>query len=311
MPPKRSAGGAQSPQTTSSGSSRRLKRPAEDNWDSPSEETDEESLQEERRRTVAWDPNLERGPTPSDPNRQSPDRSALRRSAEREALRAAELAHQLQIDALVSLRPLTLTSGFQTYSNRPKASSRPLAQQPGKHAGSEADSSSSTIWPHAKAQADFRDSNKSHPLVQHFKHVAGEEDKDIAVCMAVHNLRAHIIDFAHGFADHIGLHKTNAKSYVDSLCAEPGNAQLVRYIGCLAQGGPLGAQGWGELLADRQSLAALIVGIVGNALKKHVFSALWFGGTTKQTEELDELQQKQAEGDGEFLLIDITDSWVY
>ena len=44
---------------------------------------------------------------------------------------------------------------------------------------------------------------------------------------------------------------------------------------------------------------ALIVGIVGTALKEHVFSELWFGGTDEEVRALEELQEKQKHGEGE------------
>jgi hypothetical protein len=42
----------------------------------------------------------------------------------------------------------------------------------------------------------------------------------------------------------------------------------------------------------------LIVGIIGTALKEHVFSELWFGGTDDEIRALEELQEKQKHDEG-------------
>lgn len=124
-----------------------------------------------------------------------------------------------------------------------------------------------------------------------------EAHKDAEVCRRVHKLRAQIEDFAIAYT--YVVTKSSHLPSVDHLCSDINNAKLVRYIGFLAQGGPKGINSWRELLTESDCLRGLIVGIVGMALKEHVFSALWFGGTPSQIEELAELEEKEKEEDGE------------
>jgi hypothetical protein len=85
---------------------------------------------------------------------------------------------------------------------------------------------------------------------------------------------------------------------VQVLCSNVENAKLVRYIGFLAQGGANGLHSWEELLTDEEGLTALVVGIVGHALKEHVFSSLWFGGTPEEIDLLEKLQEAEEDQDG-------------
>jgi hypothetical protein len=115
--------------------------------------------------------------------------------------------------------------------------------------------------------------------------------------MEVHMLRASILDFAQRLVDNNS--GTFRKEHcLEDLCSDVRHAQLVRYIGCLAQGGPNREQSWQELLANPECRVALVVGIIGTALKEHVFSELWFGGTDEQVEELEKLQERQKHGEG-------------
>lgn len=124
-----------------------------------------------------------------------------------------------------------------------------------------------------------------------------EADQDEEVCRRVHKLRAQIIDFAQAYVCDIKESKRHSPS-VEYLCSNVNNAKLVRYIGYLAQGGASGLDSWKELLTDEECLTALVVGIVGSALKEHVFSALWFGGNTTEIDLLQECQERQKEEDG-------------
>jgi hypothetical protein len=57
------------------------------------------------------------------------------------------------------------------------------------------------------------------------------------------------------------------------------------------------------LLVNAESRASLMVGIIGTALKEHVFSALWFGGTEKQIEELENQQEQLRDPEDERLFL--------
>ena len=73
---------------------------------------------------------------------------------------------------------------------------------------------------------------------------------------------------------------------------------MSRYIGCLAQGGKENVAGWRKLLADTTCRRALVIGILGRALKEHVFDELYFGATAELREKLELLEQKQIHHDG-------------
>jgi len=133
--------------------------------------------------------------------------------------------------------------------------------------------------------------------------ITDEAHRDDEVCRRVHELRAGIVNFARGFADEgyrrIAKVEDRSRSLED-LCSDVRNAQLVRYVGCLAQGGPDCQASWRNMMVDHDCRIALVSGIIGTALKEHVFSELWFSGTDEQIEELEALQEKQKDGEGEF-----------
>jgi hypothetical protein len=128
--------------------------------------------------------------------------------------------------------------------------------------------------------------------------IADETERDNEVCGRVHKLRARVVDYARGFVGNASATLRKDRC-LDDLCGDVQNAQLVRYIGCLAQGGPNLAESWQDLLADSETRVALVIGIIGTALKEHVFSDLWFAGTDEQIEEVERLQERQKHGDGE------------
>lgn len=113
----------------------------------------------------------------------------------------------------------------------------------------------------------------------------------------MHKLRARVVDFAQKFVYNRNI-TFRKERCLEDLCEHVQSAQLVRYIGCLAQGGPKGEESWRELLGSSECRVALLVGIIGTALKEHVFSELWFGGTDEQIDELERLQEKQKHGEG-------------
>ena len=123
-----------------------------------------------------------------------------------------------------------------------------------------------------------------------------EAEQDEEVCRRVHKIRAQIIDFAQAYV--CDVNKSKRRLSVEYLCSDIDNAKLVRYTGYLAQGGANAIVSWDQLLNNAECLTALIVGIVGSALKEHVFSALWFGGSDEEIAILENYQQKEIDEDG-------------
>lgn len=123
-----------------------------------------------------------------------------------------------------------------------------------------------------------------------------ESDRDDMVCKLMHNLR----DLIWAFAGEVlrDLHPKLAARAINIWLCDVDFAPAFRYIGMLALGGPRGRADWDELMADKQCLQALILGVVGRALKEHVFGALWFGGSEKEIGQLETLEAKGAEMDG-------------
>jgi hypothetical protein len=177
---------------------------------------------------------------------------------------------------------------------------------------SDADSPSDQLWTEEKLAtkhkpSEFhgksRQSNKEELNVlfttdqPELKDVTDEALRDDEVCRRVHELRADVVDFARGFV-HDNSGKVRTEHCLKDLCSDFRHAQLIRYVGCLAQGGPDREASWRELLTNPECRVALVVGIIGTALKEHVFSELWFSGTDEQIEELEALQEKQKHGEG-------------
>ncbi|KAL1640877.1 hypothetical protein SLS58_006492 [Diplodia intermedia] len=59
-------------------------------------------------------------------------------------------------------------------------------------------------------------------------------------------------------------------------------------VGCVADGGPQGVQGWLELFRDPLQRQALVCAVVGKVLEEHVFASACFGATGGQLRELHE-----------------------
>jgi hypothetical protein len=76
------------------------------------------------------------------------------------------------------------------------------------------------------------------------------------------------------------------------------NEYLIRYIGCLAMGGPTGVAGWNTLLGDTTCRQALVLGIIGRSLKENVFGELYFGGGETLNDTLREQERKLTHQDG-------------
>lgn len=230
------------------------------------------------KRHVSFDQRLERGPTPSDPHKrsnQSPSRSALAKPHEESMSAMAD--EQLALEA----QQAAASAGGHGDCHSPGTAC--------------VDESSKGRGSYAQAYIKFKQARGGVRLVK----IATEEDRDQEVCRRIHELRADIVNFAQTFVASTTKRSFNPQDPVIRLCSDAKNAQLIRYIGCLTQGGPDGVRDWQNLLVDASILTALIVGIIGTVLKEHVFSALWFGGTAQQNEELHQMQENQAETDGE------------
>ncbi|CAK3747409.1 Hypothetical predicted protein [Lecanosticta acicola] len=112
----------------------------------------------------------------------------------------------------------------------------------------------------------------------------GDNGKDLKVCETISSdILIHTIVLARKyFSDDV---KVNGATYMRQLMANA-EPELIRYVGCLAMGGPNGNKDWEELLTHGDTRQALVVGIIGRALKEHVFGDLWFGGSPEQKEEI-------------------------
>lgn len=251
----------------------------------PSRAGDRESSPDKR---VSFGRRLVRGPTPAYSRNKTPPRSALARhdtSTTDDIDRSEHVATLDQIDAYGPSEQL-LAEENQATSRRSSSSE------------SYVDSTESETWPQPVAW-DFVKLNS--PFKEEFtdlKDILDETQRDYEVCRRVHVLRALTVDTARSLVYH--NNDTFRKEHcLEDLCGDVRHAQLVRYIGCLAQGGPKREESWRELLSHPERRVALIVGIIGTALKEHVFSELWFGGTDEQIGELETLQERQKHGEGE------------
>ncbi|KAM0720156.1 hypothetical protein Q7P37_004292 [Cladosporium fusiforme] len=234
------------------------------------------------KRHVSFDRRLERGPTPSSPDKRqtrSPSRSAL---SNRVAKQNAHAEQQLQAEM------------------RSSTDGRPAEYHWQDTHG--LDSDTSGHFERARSSSDEaagylladQCSLEGLPLIDFQE----EEERDLEVCRRVHGLRALVVEFAEKFASGFKKRQIRPDGLTRHLCRNAGNAQLIRYIGCLAYGGPNGVRDWDNLLAGPETVEALVIGIISTALKEHVFSALWLGGTIEQIEMLEKLEDAQKEGDG-------------
>ncbi|RMZ32951.1 hypothetical protein D0859_02907 [Hortaea werneckii] len=105
-------------------------------------------------------------------------------------------------------------------------------------------------------------------------------------------LKQMIQQYAEGFSD------LSSASDPLSHLLQPQHAETIRYVGCLALGGPDGTDSWKQLLQSSGTHKALIFGVVARALKEHVFGALWFGATPQQERELNKTQEDLLDKDG-------------
>jgi len=112
------------------------------------------------------------------------------------------------------------------------------------------------------------------------------------VCQHLNDLKAKVFAFADSLPP--------ARKDLDSLEAllVPGNKHLVRYIGCLALGSNQDEQGWRELLSNLTCRHALVSGVIGRALKEHVFDELYYGAELDFRDSLSKQEEDFVEQDG-------------
>lgn len=120
------------------------------------------------------------------------------------------------------------------------------------------------------------------------------QPNDEEICRKMNELRSAATEFAKTCP----LVPSKHKPYMLDHLLVRENEQLIRYIGCLAMGGPTGEQGWVTLLADTTCRQALVLGIIGRALKENVFNELYFGGSQRLVENLSKMEQEQTHQDG-------------
>ena len=117
---------------------------------------------------------------------------------------------------------------------------------------------------------------------------------DSEICSQMDAIRTLSLELANSLPPIPSEHKASALSQL----LRPENAQLVRYIGCLSLGDKTFTRGWRVLLADTTCRSALVLGIIGRALKEHVFSVLYFGGDPKLVEKLEKMEREEVHMDG-------------
>ena len=117
---------------------------------------------------------------------------------------------------------------------------------------------------------------------------------DDVICEMMERLKAEIEVLAESFP------RVGECTVLEDLLV-PDNAELVRYIGCLAQGGPSHIAGWRDVLSGnsiKSSRNAIVYGIIGRALKEHVFGELYFGASGVLAKKLNQMESDQINNDG-------------
>lgn len=136
---------------------------------------------------------------------------------------------------------------------------------------------------------------------------AGQDvDKDEVLAHNMSILTRAVVNFASKyFSDSL---EDDSQAFFDELLFEE-NKQLIRYLGCLAIAGDEGEQSWVKLLTEGPTREALVIGVLGRALKEHVFADLWFGGKLAQKTKIDKLETSETfeNLDGKFLDMTCTD----
>lgn len=151
-------------------------------------------------------------------------------------------------------------------------------------------------------QPDVEDEGEELSDLEAFFAASTPDDgaKDVKLGAELHALQGQVHRFAKMFNKKDFSTSTPA-AFLDGLLEKKENAQLVRYIGCLALGGEKGRAGWEELVNVPEMREAVVVGIVGRGLREHVFGELWVGGDGELRRDLVELEIGMQEEDGEFV----------
>lgn len=245
------------------------------------------------KRHVSFPRRLERGPTPSSPHRMSPSRPALSSRAAKQDARAEE---QLLAEVRSSTDGRTPNYRWQgsNVSNSNGSDSNAYREVPDSSNRPASHSLTFEVLGNAHSARSSTSSSVSLTLLD----ITDEETRDREVCRRIHDLRNNILIFARESANGPSQSQIRPQGLTSRLCRNAENTHLIRYIGCLAHCGPNGVENWDNLLAGSETMAALVIGIISTALKEHIFSALWLGGTTEQIEELEMLEHRQRVNDG-------------
>jgi hypothetical protein len=78
--------------------------------------------------------------------------------------------------------------------------------------------------------------------------------------------------------------------------------ETAKIIGCVASGGPGGAEGWKHLFVNLEKRRALVQAIIGNVLVEQVFQHMFFGGIHRHIIRLGEMQETHKNEDCESLI---------
>jgi hypothetical protein len=121
---------------------------------------------------------------------------------------------------------------------------------------------------------------------------------DEEVCQQMDELRQSTLSFAHKHTSTLQTSRGQRQcDPLDELLVLE-NKHIVRYVGCVAQGSRSHISSWRELLEDPMCREALVIAIIGRALKEHVFNALYFGAPEKVLKRLMDEEQSLIDQDG-------------
>ena len=228
-------------------------------------------------KTVRWPSKLEQGPTRS---RLDSKRNHSPEKATKSSLHAPDPGDQLQDELKKNLIPMgKLLQGALDKVNKqggPGTKLLPTANQ-------------------TKSKVIHQGPRKD--LIPNVQNSSGTDDyagTDESVCEHMQKLRSMIISITDLFEP---VAKQGTPEFLEALLT-PHNERLVRYLGCIAMGGPKGENGWHELFQDSECMKGLVFGVVGRALKEHVFDALWFGASEAQEKQLLEWEIEHLQDEG-------------
>lgn len=105
---------------------------------------------------------------------------------------------------------------------------------------------------------------------------------------------AELIAEVRGLGDMFPSGKELAPKFFDQLLVWD-NRHLIHYLGCLAIAGKHGVRSWKKLLTEQETRSSLVVGMIGRALKEHVFTDLWFGASPEEKGTLHQLEMERAD----------------